>query len=78
MLWNFVSAIFTEPKELTEKDRDTIERELYRDLYEKKLRIQMAVEYQQIMDTAQIDNYLLNTTQSPAARTAATGGAKLR
>lgn len=39
--------------------------EIYRDIYEKKLRLAMASQFEEIRSSAQIDNYLAKTTQSP-------------
>jgi parvulin-like peptidyl-prolyl isomerase len=66
---------FTQPREIPlEEVRDT----LYRDLYEKKLRTEMARQYHQLMDAARIQNFLAQpvpvtqathtTPGSPAAR----------
>lgn len=43
---------------------------LYTDLFEKKLRLAMAERYEQIQQSARIDNYLAGTSQAPAAKQA--------
>lgn len=53
---------FTEPVVKT-MDAD-VQRELVRDLHEKKLRVEMANEFEKIKKNAQIDNYLAGTSQS--------------
>jgi parvulin-like peptidyl-prolyl isomerase len=45
---------------------DSVKDELYRDILEKKMRIAMAEEFQQLQSTSQIDNFMAGTSQ-PAA-----------
>lgn len=44
--------------------------EIYRDLRDKKLRMAMEERFESLQDAAQIDNYLANTSHSPAKATA--------
>lgn len=50
--------------------------EIYQDLHEKKLRLAMADEFTRIEDSAQVDNYLANTSRSPAKEKASQGAAR--
>lgn len=43
---------------------ETIHRELQKDIFEKKLRLAMAKEFDRIKESAQIDNFLAGTTQT--------------
>lgn len=43
---------------------DDVRDELQRDLYEKKLRLEMAQKFDQLKEDAQVDNFLAGTTQS--------------
>jgi parvulin-like peptidyl-prolyl isomerase len=52
----------TERVDVDEKDVRDI---LYRDIYEKKLRMAMGQKYDEIHDKARIDNYLAGTTHEP-------------
>ena len=45
-------------------DRQIIEAELHKDIQEKKLRLEMAKEFDRLKDFAQIDNFLVGTAQS--------------
>jgi hypothetical protein len=47
-------------------DRNAVRANLYKDIEEKKLRIAMTKEFDRLRDVAQIDNFLLGTTQSGA------------
>ena len=44
---------------------DDVRQEIYDDLFEKKLRIEMARSFDQMMDGARIENFLANTRQAP-------------
>lgn len=57
----------TEPKKVAFEEVQALLRE---DIYEKKLRIAMAEHFTELQDTAQIDNYLAGTSQSPKAKKA--------
>ncbi len=46
---------------------DEVRQELVKDLREKKLRLAMAVEFDRLQKSAEIDNYLSGTFQSPSA-----------
>lgn len=59
----------TKPIEITPQE---VKETLYPDLYEKKLRLAMAERYEQIRESARIDNYLAGTSQEPTARQAKT------
>lgn len=48
---------------VTEMD-ETIRTELFKDIHEKKLRLEMAKKFDEIKETAQIDNFLAGTSQS--------------
>jgi parvulin-like peptidyl-prolyl isomerase len=52
---------FTEPVKV---NYDEVKAMIYEDLLEKKLRVAMSQEYDKLMETAQIDNYLAGTSQS--------------
>jgi parvulin-like peptidyl-prolyl isomerase len=52
---------FTEPVKV---NFDEVKPMIYEDLLEKKLRVAMSQEYDRLMETAQIDNYLAGTSQS--------------
>ena len=41
-----------------------VQEELQKDIHEKKLRLAMAEEFDRLRESAQIDNFLTNTTQS--------------
>ncbi len=56
---------YTKAQVMTAEERKDTEDGLYKDLYEKKLRIQMAKEYQRMTKSARIENFLANTRQSP-------------
>lgn len=53
----------TEPVEV---NMEEVKHLLTQDIYEKKLRIAMSQKYDEIRQTARIDNYLAGTTQAPA------------
>ncbi len=57
----------TKPIDVTPQ---AVQKTLYSDLYEKKLRIAMAERYEEVRKAARIDNYLAGTSQAPAARQA--------
>jgi parvulin-like peptidyl-prolyl isomerase len=57
----------TKPIDVTPQ---AVQKTLYSDLYEKKLRIAMAERYEEVRKGARIDNYLAGTSQAPAARQA--------
>jgi parvulin-like peptidyl-prolyl isomerase len=44
---------------------DKVKQEIYDDLFEKKLRLEMAKAFDQMMDSARIENFLANTRQAP-------------
>jgi parvulin-like peptidyl-prolyl isomerase len=46
-------------------DEADVREELYRDIYEKKLRIAMSEKFTQINERARVDNYLSGTTHAP-------------
>ena len=48
------------------QDFDAVRDELYRDIMEKKLRIAMAEEYESLQKNAQIDNFLVGSSQPGA------------
>ncbi len=52
---------FTEPVKV---NFDEVKPMIYEDLLEKKLRVAMSQEYDRLMETAQVDNYLAGTSQS--------------
>jgi parvulin-like peptidyl-prolyl isomerase len=52
----------TEP---TQVGFNEVKQDIYNDIYEKKQRIAMADVFNQLKDSAQIDNFLAGTTQSP-------------
>lgn len=45
-------------------DFEAVRDELYRDIHEKKMRVEMAKEFDRLKEVAQIDNYLAGTSQS--------------
>ncbi len=45
-------------------DRNAVGDELYKDIFEKKLRLAMSQEFDRLRETAQIDNFLAGTSQS--------------
>ena len=51
----------TKPVEINRKDADA---ELAKDIQEKKLRLEMAKEFDRLKDVADIENFLANTTHS--------------
>ena len=59
-----------------------VKQDIYNDIFEKKQRIAMAEEFNRLRESAQIDNFLAGTTQSPNKKashtTAAAGGATAR
>ena len=55
----------TEPLDVSPEE---VREELTRDIYEKKLRIAMAQEFERVRGAARIDNYLTGTSQAPAAK----------
>jgi parvulin-like peptidyl-prolyl isomerase len=62
----------TEP---TRVSFNEVKQDIYNDIYEKKQRIAMAEVFNQLKDSAQIDNFLAGTTQSPAKRASHTAPA---
>jgi parvulin-like peptidyl-prolyl isomerase len=64
---------YTEPLKVELADVKDL---LYEDIHEKKIRLAMAEEFDRIRDSAQIDNYLAKTSQSPKSSGAAGHGAK--
>jgi parvulin-like peptidyl-prolyl isomerase len=65
----------TERVDVDEKDVRDI---LYRDIYEKKLRMAMGQKYEEIHDRARIDNYLAGTSHEPEKPAAAREQAGVR
>lgn len=63
---------YTEPLKV---DMADVKKALYEDIQEKKSRMAMAAEFNRIRESAQIDNYLAGTSQSPK-RPGAAGHAK--
>ncbi len=51
----------TEPVQV---DFNSVRKDIYEDIHEKKLRLAMAAEFTRIQEAAQIDNYLAGTSQS--------------
>jgi parvulin-like peptidyl-prolyl isomerase len=64
---------YTDPQKVELADVKDL---LYEDIHEKKIRVAMADEFNRIRDSAQIDNYLARTSQSPKTPGAAGHGAK--
>jgi parvulin-like peptidyl-prolyl isomerase len=62
---------YTQPIEV---DYREVQHLIHDDLFEKKLRIAMAKQFEQLVDLAQIDNYLAGTSQSPKAKSTKTAG----
>ena len=63
------------------KDFAAVKDELFKDIHEKKLRLAMAQEFEKLRDSAQIDNFLANTSQpgrNPADRIGAVSPAGAR
>jgi len=54
-------------------NRQTVEAELHKDIQEKKMRLEMAKEFDRLKEYAQIDNFLAGTSQSGKRRTQAAG-----
>jgi parvulin-like peptidyl-prolyl isomerase len=65
----------TERVEVDEKDVRDI---LYRDIYEKKLRMAMGQKFEEIHSRARIDNYLAGTSHEPEKPAASGGQARVR
>ena len=57
-------------------DIDSVRDDLYRDIQEKKFRLAMAKEFDQIKGSAQIDNFLAGTTQSGSRQYPAAGSSE--
>jgi parvulin-like peptidyl-prolyl isomerase len=53
------------------EDFNAVKDELLQDLHEKKLRLAMAQKFESLRESAQIDNFLANTTQSGRTRVSA-------
>ena len=51
-------------------DFNAVRDELYKDIQEKKLRVQMTQEFDRLQDVAQVDNFLAGTSQSGGAKPA--------
>ncbi|MEM9660632.1 MAG: peptidylprolyl isomerase, partial [Planctomycetota bacterium] len=49
-------------------DEDVVRKELYRDIFEKKLRIAMGKKFEEIQANARVDNYLAGISNAPAKR----------
>jgi len=65
----------TEP---VQRDMAAVKNELYKDLYEKKLRNEMNREFERIHESAQIDNFLAGTSQAPKSKAAGTATGSVR
>ncbi len=65
----------TEP---VQRDIAAVESELRKDIYEKKLRTEMNREFERLHDSAQIDNFLAGTVQSPKGKNAAPSATSVR
>lgn len=50
---------------VTDRDDPVINRELYNDLYEKKMRFEMEKKFLDLKESASVDNFLLGTSSSP-------------
>jgi hypothetical protein len=67
------------------QDFNAVKDELYSDIFEKKLRLEMAKEFDRLKESAQIDNFLAGTSQSgkrvaqrsPSGKSAAGSGTNL-
>jgi len=55
----------TEP---VQKELAAVQKELYKDIYEKKLRAEMNREFERLRESAQIENMLAGTTQFPSSK----------
>jgi hypothetical protein len=55
-------------------DMAAVQKELHRDIHEKKLRSEMNREFERLRDSAQIDNFLAGSSQTPKAAKGRTGG----
>jgi parvulin-like peptidyl-prolyl isomerase len=64
--------------ERVDVDESEVRDLLYRDIYEKKLRMAMSARYEEINARARIDNYLAGTSHSPDAATPPAGQAAVR
>jgi len=62
----------TEP-EVTDRNDPVVREELFKDIHEKKLRLAMAKSFDDLKETAQIDNFLAGTSQSGKRATTAAG-----
>ncbi|MFN0018172.1 MAG: peptidylprolyl isomerase [Pirellulaceae bacterium] len=65
----------TEP---VQRDMAAVKNELYKDLYEKKLRNEMNREFERIHESAQIDNFLAGTSQAPKSKAAGSATGSVR
>lgn len=65
----------TEP---VQGDIAAVQDELYKDIYEKKLRAEMNREFERLRDSAQIDNFLAGTSQAPKQRAAGPSASSVR
>jgi hypothetical protein len=52
------------------QDFNAVRDELYKDIHEKKLRLAMANQFDRLVEGAQIDNFLTNSSQLPKQRVA--------
>lgn len=57
-----------------QQDISAVQKELHRDIHEKKLRSEMNREFERLRDSAQIDNFLAGTSQAPKTARGRTGG----
>lgn len=63
----------TEPVRVS---KDEVRKDLQEDIYEKKLALAMSQYFQNLQDSAQIDNYLAGTVHQPARKTSANSSPK--
>lgn len=61
---------YTKPIQVSKQE---VRKDLYDDIYEKKVALAMAQYFQQLKDSAQIDNYLAGTVHQPTKKTATSG-----
>lgn len=65
----------TEP---VQRDFAAVQKELYKDIFEKKLRTEMNREFERLHESAQIDNFLAGTVQTPKGKNAAPSATSIR
>lgn len=69
----FVILLCEGRTERIEVDEDEVRDLLYRDIYEKKLRMAMSVKFEEINSRARVDNYLAGSTHAPESPRPAVG-----